>query len=126
MPLFSRVAINLLYKLFLFPVTLSGFSVLFPSLLHFSSWLQILSIAGLFIMIGLIADETILPKFGNIKATAQGSIFMSVVIWLSQFLFPTSLITIPGAIQLGLLLGMIEWLMHGWILKQRKIMLEKN
>lgn len=126
MPLFSRVAMNLLYKLFLFPITLSGFSVLFPSLLHFSSWLQILAIAGLFIVIGLIADETILPKFGKLKATAQGSVFMTVVIWLSQFLFSASLITIPGAILLGLLLGMIEWLMHGWILKQRKIMLEKN
>ncbi len=120
MPLFARVAVNFVYKLLVFPAILYGGSRLFPDLVWFGSPLPMLSLAGLFLLIGLVADETILPLFGNVKSTIQGFVFMTAVLWGSPYLFSDVSVSFLGAFLLGLMLGLAELLMHQWILKQRK------
>jgi hypothetical protein len=120
MTLLQRAGVNLVYKLLVFPAFIWGFAALFPGLIRFTSVWQPVAISGLFILIGLIADETILPRMGNLPATSQGFLFMAAVLWASQFLFSGSRITGTGALALGLLLGMAELCMHHWILKQRE------
>jgi hypothetical protein len=121
MGLLQRTGVNLVYKLLVFPGVIYGFSRLFPGLVFFHTFWPVLIISGLFIAIGLVADETILPRLGNLPATAQGFLFMAAVIWGSQYLFDPSRVTIPGSFLLALLLGIAEYVMHAWILKQRAL-----
>lgn len=120
MNLGQRMAINFIYKIVLFPTIIFGASALLPSQIHYSSWIPPLLLSGLFILMGLFADETILPMFGNEKATIQGTFFMTGATWAVPFFLPGNGITFLGAAATGLTLGMVEYGMHGWILKQRK------
>ncbi|NGQ94195.1 DUF2512 family protein [Brevibacillus sp. SYP-B805] len=120
MTLLQRAGVNLGYKLLVFPALIWGFAALFPGLIRFATVWQPIAISGLFILTGLIADETILPRAGNLPATFQGFLFMTAVLWASQFLFSGSRVTGMGALALGLLLGMAELCMHRWILQQRE------
>lgn len=119
--LFWRVCFNFIYKMLIFPMAIHKVSQRDPRQLFFSSRKSMFSLAGLFILIGLIADETVLPRFGNIKSTLQGSIFMSGTTWLSQFLFRGNRTTWKGALLLGGVLGLCELPMHAWLLKKRKL-----
>ncbi|MGD8191289.1 DUF2512 family protein [Brevibacillus ginsengisoli] len=121
MPLFARVAVNFLYKLIVFPSILYGGTLLFPEYVFWGSWLVIACLAGLFLVIGLVADETILPLFGNVKSTVMGFVFMTGVIWLVPLLFQPTCVTLMGALIVGGMLGLAELIMHQWILQQRKI-----
>lgn len=120
MTLFWRVGFNFIYKILVFPSLLFALARRFPSIIRFSSRQFIWLLSSLFIAIGLIADETVLPKNGNLKATLQGSVFMSGITWLSQFLFRINCITWQGATLIGIILGLFELPMHVWILKNRK------
>ncbi|WP_134702714.1 hypothetical protein [Ammoniphilus sp. YIM 78166] len=120
MNLGQRMAINFMYKIILFPTIIFGAGALLPSQIHYSSWIPPLLLSGFFILIGLFADETILPMFGNEKATIQGALFMTGATWVLPFLVPGNGVTLLGAAATGLSLGMVEYGMHGWLLKQRK------
>lgn len=117
MTLFWRVGFNFIYKILIFPSVLLVLSKCFPDSIRFSSRRFVWSLTGLFIAIGLIADETVLPRCGNLKATLQGSVFMSVTTWFSQFLNCKNRIKWNGAVLIGIILGLCELPMHSWILK---------
>lgn len=119
MPLMVRLLINFLYKLILFPALIYSFSKWVPQLISFPSLQPVILLSWLFIAIGLVADETILPWLGNLPATSQGFLFMSAAIWASSFFYPGAYVAVSGALLLGLALGAAEYVMHGWILKQR-------
>lgn len=121
MNLQKRMTINLIYKLLLFPTILYGAAYILPTEIRYSSWVPAAFLSTLFILIGLVADETILPMFGNTKATIQGSLFMTAVTWLLPFVYPGYLATLPGAAAVGIALGIVEYGMHGWILRQRQL-----
>ncbi|MEW9671362.1 DUF2512 family protein [Ammoniphilus sp. 3BR4] len=119
--LHNRVTVNLIYKLLLFPTILFGAAIILPTEIQYSSWVPAAFLSTLYILMGLVADETILPMFGNTKATIQGSFFMTAVTWLLPFVYPGNLVTLPGAAAVGISLGIVEYGMHGWILKQREL-----
>ncbi len=119
MPLMVRVLCNFLYKLIVFPVLIYFFPKWVPQLIIFPSLQPVILLSGLFIAIGLVADETILPWQGNLPATSQGFLFMSAAIWASSFFFPGADATVLGALLIGLALGISEYFMHDWLLKQR-------
>lgn len=121
MPLFARVAVNFIYKLLVFPTIIYGCSILFPEFIFFGSGIVIFYLAGLFLLIGVVADETILPLFGNVKSTLQGFVFMTGVIWLVPFLFQPTYVSWTGALIVGSMLGLAELMMHQWILQQRAV-----
>lgn len=118
MPLLWRALINYIYKTILFPAIIKSLTLRYPSKLLLSRR-SIISLSRLFISIGLIADETVLPRFGNLKATLQGSIFMSGTSWLSQLIDHRNRVTWKGALLLGAIMGLCELPMHAWILKYR-------
>jgi hypothetical protein len=120
MNLGQRMAINFIYKIILFPTIIIGAGTLLPSQISYTSWVPPVPLSGLFILIGLVADETILPMFGNERATIQGTLFMTGATWALPYFYPGNDITLPGAAAIGLSLGVVEYGMHGWILKQRK------
>lgn len=115
----ARVRTNLVYKLLVFPTLIYSFSRWFPAHLFFPDLKPVTTLSLLFIAIGLIADETILPRFGRLSATAQGFCFMTAAIWSSPFFDKDVSVTVFGALGLGLALGLAEYVMHGWILAQR-------
>ncbi|RXT02874.1 DUF2512 family protein [Ammoniphilus sp. CFH 90114] len=121
MDLRKRVTINLLYKILLFPSVIYGAEQILPTQLQYSSWVPAAVLSTLFIFIGVVADETILPLFGNELATIQGSLFMTATTWMLPFIHPGNVITLPGAAAIGISLGIIEYAMHGWIVKQRRL-----
>ncbi|MBP1930198.1 DUF2512 family protein [Ammoniphilus resinae] len=120
MSLARRVGINLAYKIIYFPLILFLLPQLFLDHVVYSSWVVPFTLSALYIAIGLIADETVLPKFGLVSSTIQGCVFMIVVTWLSQFVFNGTVISIFAAIVIGLLLGIGEYLMHQRILAWRR------
>lgn len=120
MPMYARMSVNFVYKLVVFPSIIFLSSFLFPYWISFQNLLPIVSLSGLFLLIGIIADETILPLFGNIKSTLQGFLFMTAVVWLSGWVFPSATVHVWGALIAGTMLGIAELLMHQWILKQRE------
>ncbi|MGC5327652.1 DUF2512 family protein [Brevibacillus sp. SYSU BS000544] len=120
MPLYARMGINFVYKLIVFPSILYLANLMFSQWISFQSSLPVISLSGLFLLIGIVADETILPRFGILSSTFQGFLFMTTVIWVSKWIFSSVSVTFSGALITGLMLGVVELLMHKWILKQRK------
>jgi len=114
----GRTAANFLYKAVFFPAILTGISTAFPGWIQFSSWVPVAALSGLFLVVGLAADETILPLFGNVKATAQGFLFMFAMIWLAPLVFPGVYVHFAGALLSAGVLSMAELLMHRWLLRQ--------
>lgn len=120
MSILWRVCFNFVYKVLIFPTVLFGISTYCSRIVSFRSKKSRIALTSLFVVIGVVADETILPRYGNIKSTIQGSIFISVVTWLSQILFRRNHVTWCGAILIGVVLGICELPMHAWILKNHK------
>jgi len=120
LPLSARVLSNFLYKLLLFPALISAFSKWFPAWIDFADRIPVILLSILFIAIGLVADETILPWLGNKTATLQGFLFMTASIWGASFLQIGAKVALTGAILLGSALAIVEYVMHGWLLQQRE------
>lgn len=116
MDILNRMKINFLFKVLYFPLILFSFPKLFPVGVVYSSWMVPLLLSLFFIGIGLVADEIVLPRFGLVSSTLQGAAFMIVVIWFVQFLFVGTAISVPGAILMGLSIGIGEFFMHTRIL----------
>ncbi|WP_167569098.1 DUF2512 family protein [Brevibacillus migulae] len=120
MQLPARILSNLLYKLLVFPALILAFSRWFPEWIYFADQRPPVFLSILFIAIGLVADETILPWLGNQTATLQGFLFMAVVTWGTSFMLAGAEVTLSGAILLGAALGVVEYVMHCWLLQQRE------
>lgn|GEM_PF-2518315 len=120
MPFIARVLSNFLYKLLIFPVLISAFAKWFPEWIAFADRTLVILLSILFIAIGLVADETILPWLGNNTATLQGFLFMTASIWGASFLQTGTRVALAGAILLGSALAIVEYVMHGWLLRQRE------
>jgi len=120
MSLAKRVVFNLVYKIIYFPLILFLIPRFFLDNVVYSSWVVPFLLSALYIGIGLVADETVLPTFGLVSSTIQGCVFMIVVTWLSQFVFSGTIISGFGAIVIGVLLGSGEFLMHQRILAWRR------
>lgn len=116
----QRMGINFVYKVVFFPAILFALARWAPQAIAFESWWPIAVISALFVCVGVVADELILPVFGNMKATSQGFVFMSVVLWLAPYVFAGVRVTAGGALLAGLVLSLAEFGMHGWILQQRQ------
>lgn len=114
------MAVNFAYKAIVFPAILVALSSLFPNLIAFEAWLPLLLVSALFIWIGVVADEIILPLFGNAKATGQGFLFMSGALWLAPYVLERMRSTAGGALLAGLCLSLAEFGMHRWLLQRRK------
>jgi len=119
MTLGQRMGTNLMYKLILFPTIIFGAEALLPSQIQYSSWIPPFLLSTLFILIGLFADETMLPMFGNERATIQGTLFMTGATWALPFIYPGNHITLLGAAATGISLGIAEYGMHAWLLSKR-------
>lgn len=116
----NRMMINFLFKVIYFPLILFSYPELFPLSAVYSSWKVPLLLSLFFIGIGLVADETVLPIFGLVKSTIQGTSFMIAVIWSVQFLFVGTTISIGSAIIMGLFIGIGEFFMHKRILSWQR------
>lgn len=115
-----RFLFNFLYKLILFPFTLYLVSRLLPSQVQFASTNHLLDVSLLLLIIGLIADEIVLGMYGIYTATVQGAVAMTTIIYLSGLLFTGSQISFTGSIVCGVVLGLVELLMHGYVRQDQK------
>ncbi len=120
MSLLWRIAYNCIYKIIVFPTVMMIISSRYPKLVTFKSFRSLFILSVTFISIGLVADETIMPRYGNLKSTVQGSIFMSITCWSAQIFSRSMQITWLGAVLIGSILGVLEFPMHRWILQKRK------
>ena len=121
MMLLPRMAVNFVYKCILFPSVIYGASLVLPSYLLFSSWVAIAVLSGVYVLIGVFADETILPLLGISTATMQGTLFMTGFTWLFPYLYPGNDVKMGGAVLIGVTLGCVEFAMHLWIRKQQEV-----
>jgi hypothetical protein len=121
MMLLPRMAVNSIYKCITFPTVIYGASRILPSYLLFSSWIAVAVLSGIFILIGVFADETILPLLGISTATIQGSLFMIGFTWIFPYLYPGNDVKLGGAVFIGVVLGCVEFAMHLWIRKQQDV-----
>ena len=115
-----RLVFNFFYKLLLFPLALYLVSRLLPGQVRFASTNHLLDVSLLLLIIGLIADEVVLGMYGIYIATVQGAIAITAILYLSGLLFTGSRITLAGGIVCGVILGLVELLMHSYIRRDQK------
>lgn len=116
----QRMLINTIYKLIFFPGVLYFLSVVMPGQLRFAGVFHWLAVSLLLLVIGIVADEVVLPLFGVSISTMQGAFAIILIIYLSGFVFPRSMIALPGAIIAGISLSVVEFIMHYFIREQQK------
>ncbi|PTX60829.1 uncharacterized protein DUF2512 [Melghirimyces profundicolus] len=109
---------NFFLKIVIYAAVIHGVHLLVDGL-HYSTLLAPVGLVFLFATVGHVADQWILPRWGNLLSTIAGSSFMVTVIWGAQFLFPGSLVRFPVALVTGAVLGAVEYRMHMDILKAR-------
>ncbi|WCK53753.1 hypothetical protein PP175_20895 [Aneurinibacillus sp. Ricciae_BoGa-3] len=115
-----RMVVNTLYKLVFFPAVLVGMSASMPGILSFSGVLHLAFVCILLTIIGVLADETILPLFGVETSTIQGAGAIMAILYLSGILFPGSNISVSGAVFAGAALGIIERVAHHFVMLHRR------
>ncbi|CEH27641.1 Uncharacterized protein BN1090_A2_00056 [Aneurinibacillus migulanus] len=116
----KRIFLNFLYKIILFPGGLYLLSVVFPQQIAFGSVQHWLYVSLLLLIIGLVADEIVLGMFGIYRATLQGAVAIGAILYLSGWLFMDSHITILGSILCGIILGILEFIMHRYVRTDQK------
>jgi hypothetical protein len=115
-----RMLVNTLYKLIFFPTVLLGMSATMPGVLTFSGIVHLASVCILLTIIGVLADEIVLPLFGVETSTIEGAGAIMAILYLSGLVFSGSHITIPGAVFAGAALGIIERVAHHFVTLHRK------
>ncbi|BAU26902.1 uncharacterized protein DUF2512 [Aneurinibacillus soli] len=115
-----RFIFNFIYKITLFPLAIYLISRLLPGQVQFASTNHLLDVSLLLLIIGLVADEFVLGMYGIYIATMQGAVTITAIIYLSGFLFTDSRITFTGSIVSGVILGLVELLMHSYVRRDQK------
>lgn len=106
---------NFLLKMLLCPGIIFIADALSPAINYSSSWHVI--ITGVFVgVIGYVMDSVLLINVGSEMSAIMDTVAATIVVYLSQFFFTGTVITLLGALLGGVLLGLSEYLTHRLIL----------
>lgn len=105
--------LNIFYKILLFPFAIWLLS--YWTQLVFFPFYFIVFLSVFFTIIGVIAEPIVLPITGNLLASSLGAVFMGCTIYLLPLFFQIGKATIGGALAAALLLGLIEYTLHSFL-----------
>lgn len=86
--------------------------------LHYAGWAYPLVMAAVMAAVGGVADRVVLPRLGNLLSTALGTTFIAGVTHLSPWVFPNVAVPLPGALLVGALGGLYEYVSHAVLLRR--------
>jgi hypothetical protein len=110
---------SLILKIFACPIAVIVAMYLFPGVDYGSLWQAI--VVGIVLALVGVAMEYFLLRRGTLWLSVAADFAVSVLIvyFLSNFLVDTS-VTFLGAILIGLLLGIIEYITHRYLISSGK------
>lgn len=106
---------NWFLKIMMYAAVLYGVNSVLGGI-HYSTIEAFMAVVIFLATVGHFADQWVLHRLGNVKSVLSGSVFMVLVVWGSQFLFPGSTVMLWAALVTGLILGVVEYFMHKEIL----------
>jgi hypothetical protein len=107
---------GLLWKLMLIPVAVLLGDYLIGSVFY-PSYLQPI-LTGLALAVAQHAMERVWLRTGTLwLMTALDILVSAAVLWLSAAVFPGARVPLDGALLVALLLGIVEYVYHRWLLK---------
>jgi|GEM_PF-7051496 len=83
---------------------------------RFASTTQILSVGLLLAALSVVMDLFILPVVGNVTATATDLVAVTLFLWLAGQLAAGAVVTLSGALVVGIMLAATEYATHAWLL----------
>lgn len=104
---------NVWLKLCGYSAILYLIDVFYPSL--YPSFLAIVATSAALTLVGAVADWTILPRMGNIRALSLGWLGMAAIIWGVALIWPGTRVSVGDALVMALCLGPLEYALHRFL-----------
>ncbi|GGE03566.1 hypothetical protein GCM10011571_00530 [Marinithermofilum abyssi] len=105
-------------KWIMYWTVLNCLSVVTGGLTFSSPWVPA-GVAAFWAVVGHLADQWIVPRWGNLLATLAGASFMAVTLWTIPWWVAGTEVRWWAVLLTVLILGTVELVMHRYILRYR-------
>lgn len=111
---------NLLIKLVAFPLVIWLSSAIFTQV-HYANAAQIIGVGWALAVLSYFADEYLIINSRELEnrqwwALAADFVLAMIVVWASSGLLPGAVVTFLGALITTILLTIVEYAIHQWVL----------
>ncbi len=84
--------------------------------LRFANLTQVVTVGLLIAVLSVVMDLFVLPVVGNTIATGTDLLLATAFLWLAGQVARGALVTLTGALVVGIMLAATEYASHAWLL----------